>query len=64
MNTDMLAMEPVLKRCRACGKCSEHMDKCPVCKTQFKLKWFDFLLSVSPSISFSVSNSVDQISVR
>ena len=40
-------MEPKLKRCRACGKCSEQMDKCPICKTQFKLRWFDFPLPIS-----------------
>jgi hypothetical protein len=28
-----------LKRCRACGACSEKMDKCPICKDRFKLKW-------------------------
>jgi hypothetical protein len=33
-------LEPRLKRCRACGKCSERMDKCPICKVQFNLKWF------------------------
>jgi hypothetical protein len=34
--------EPGLKVCKACGKISERMLKCPICKTQFKLKWYEF----------------------
>ncbi len=42
-NKNKQDIEPILKRCRTCGKCSEQMDKCPICKDQFKLKWFGFL---------------------
>jgi hypothetical protein len=38
MNPPFL-MEPRLKRCRACGACSEKMDKCPTCRDRFQLKW-------------------------
>jgi hypothetical protein len=34
-------MDPKLKRCRACGVCSEKMDKCPICKESYQLKWSD-----------------------
>jgi hypothetical protein len=36
-------MDPRLKRCRACGACSEKMDKCPTCKSQYQIKWSAFL---------------------
>jgi hypothetical protein len=39
-STAPVTMDAILKRCRNCGKCSEHMDKCPICKTQFNLRWF------------------------
>jgi hypothetical protein len=35
-------IEPGLKVCKACGKISERMLKCPTCKTQFNLKWYAF----------------------
>jgi predicted nucleic acid binding AN1-type Zn finger protein len=31
-----------LKVCKACGKTSERMLKCPICKFQFKLNWYEF----------------------
>jgi hypothetical protein len=34
------AMEPRIKRCRQCGKCSDKMDKCPICRDLFKEKWY------------------------
>ena len=31
--------DPKLKQCRACGACSEKMDKCQTCRDLFKMKW-------------------------
>jgi hypothetical protein len=34
-----MELEPKLKQCRACGACSEKMEKCPICKDRFQIKW-------------------------
>jgi hypothetical protein len=36
-----MEQEPILKRCRGCGTCSEKMDMCAVCKDRFQLRWSD-----------------------
>ena len=50
--------EQGLKMCRACGKYSEQMDKCLICKTQFKLKWFEFRPSPFSISIFSMHNNI------
>jgi hypothetical protein len=41
----------IQKRCRACGDCSDQMDKCSICKARFNLNWFKICLPISNSIS-------------
>jgi hypothetical protein len=41
------ATEPRLKKCRTCGKCSDRMDKCKICKFQFQQNWFETLHAAS-----------------
>ena len=35
-----IKMEPRLVSCRACRRCAEKMNKCPICKEQFKIDWY------------------------
>ncbi len=35
----MDSLEPRLKRCRSCGRCSEKMSKCQTCKNRYQIKW-------------------------